>query len=290
LARNAQIADFSLVQFFGTGPRPAADAGWRQSTFVLNGQAMDYYDYVRTQMAGGTLNFDPLREVADMVTSNCADLSYRADAVNLALQAGLQNQAEPNRLPANIYGTEGDWEDYSTPSRDARLKTAFRELRVAAERFMTLYRSHDAKLLYRGSDLATDMLAAYGAAAAACTVSYRRSDGAVVSFGYEEARRRLFRMSFDPYQCVERRWGAEGGELASCADSADKRAWYAAEQTLRNQLDRTYEARMDWTLGELQAGGPGIGVSSAPDIDTAAYLMAQKEKPDARFSDARFRK
>ena len=86
-----------------------------------------------------------MKEVADMVNSNCADLSYRADAVHLALEAGLQNQAEPERLPVNIYGTEGDWEDYSTPSRDARLKTAFKELRDTAERFMTLYRAHDPK-------------------------------------------------------------------------------------------------------------------------------------------------
>ena len=66
----------------------------------------------------------------------------------------MQNQAEPERLPVNIYGTEGDWEDYSTPSRDARLKTAFKELRDAAERFMTLYRAHDPRLIYHGSDLA----------------------------------------------------------------------------------------------------------------------------------------
>ena len=111
---------------------------------------MDYYDYVRAKLAGGKLSFDPLQEVADMVQSNCADLSYRADAVTVALAAGLQNQAEPERLPVNIYGTEGDWEDYSTPSRDARLKTAFKELRDNAERFMTLYRAHDPRLVYRG--------------------------------------------------------------------------------------------------------------------------------------------
>jgi hypothetical protein len=290
LARNAQIPDFSLVQFFGTGPLPADDAGWRQSPFTLNGQTMDYYDYVRARMAGGTLSFYPLTEVADMVSSNCADLSYRADAVDLALEAGLQNQPERARLPVNIYGTEGDWEDYSTPSRDARLKTAFKELRDAAERFMEFYRNHDPRLVYRGGDLAGDMLAAYTNAAAACTVSYRRSDGSAASFGYEEARRRLFRLSFDPYQCVERRWGAQGAELATCPDGTLKQAWYGAEQSLRNQLDRTYEARMDWSLGDLQSGGPTIGVSSAPDIDTAAYLAAQKEKPDARFSDARSRK
>ena len=223
-----------------------------------------------------------------MVTSNCEDLSYRADAVTLSLQAGLQNQSEPARLPVNIYGTEGDWEDYSTPSRDARLKTAFKELRDNAERFLTLYRARDPRLAYGGADLAGDMLAVYDRTAAACTTGYVRSNGAPVSFGYEEARRRLFRLSFDPYQCVERRWGAEGAELASCTDGAVKQAWYRAEQSLRNQIDRSYEARMDWSLADLQAGDPRIGVVQPPDTDVRAWLLAQKEKPDARFSDARF--
>jgi hypothetical protein len=282
LASNADIADFSLTQFYGTGGR---SGDWRQGGFVLNGQAMDYYDYVRAEMAGGSLSFDPVQEVADMVTSNCADLSYRADAVQLALEAGLDRQAEPARLPVNIYGTEGDWEDYSTPSRDARLKTAFKELRDNEERFMTLYRAHDSRLAYRGGDLAGDMLQAYDRAAALCTVSYARSDGSRVRFGYEEARRRLFRLSFDPYQCVERRWGAEDAELSTCPDGAAKRAWYAAEQSLRNQIDRSYEAKMDWSLAELQQGGPGIGVNQPPEIDARAYLVAQKEKPDAPISE-----
>ena len=285
LARNDDIADFSLTQFYGTGRRPG-DGDWKQGRFVLNGQALDYYDYVRARMAGGTLRFDPVQEVTDMVNSNCADLSYRADAVNLGLEAGLTEQAEPARLPVNIYGTDGDWENYSTPSRDARLKTAFKALRDNVERFMNLYRAQDSRLAYHGGDLAGDMLAAYDRASAGCRVSYVRSDGARVSFGYEEARKRLFRMSFDPYQCVERRWGAATDELSSCPDGATKQAWYLAEQSLRNQIDRTYEARMDWSLAELQAGG--IGVAMAPDTDARTFLIAQKEKPGA-LSDARFR-
>ena len=286
-ARNAAIADFSLEQFFGTGAR-GSDSDWKSGSFVLNGASMDYYDYVRARLAGGRLRFDPLQEVADMVQSNCADLSYRADAVTVALAAGLQNRAEPARLPVNIYGTDGDWEDYSTPSRDARLKTAFQELRDDAARFMALYRAGDPRLQYTGRDLAGDMLAAHDRAAGACRVQYARSDGSLVSFGYEEARRRLFRLSFDPYTCVELRWGAVGDELSTCRDGAVKRAWYGAEQSLRNQTDRTYEARMDWSLEDLQRGGRSvrdsgsdqnniIGVASPPDTDTRGYLLAQTQ-------------
>ena len=121
------------------------------------------------------------------------------------LAAGIQNRPAPTRLPINIYGTEGDWETSSTPSRDARLKTAFKEVRDTAERFLPLWRARDAQLVYNGFDLATDLLTTHERAAAQCVVSYRRSDGSEIRFGYEEARRRLFAMSFDPHHCVERR-------------------------------------------------------------------------------------
>ncbi len=278
LASNSQISDFALTQFFGTGERPQEDSDWRRGAFVRDGQRLDWYDFVRASLGNGGLHFDPLREIADMVASNCADLGYRSDAVNVALQAGLQSQGQPPRLPVNIYGTDGDWETWSTPSRDARLKTAFKEVRDNAQRFMALWRARDPQLNYRGGDLAGDMLAVHDRAAAGCALSYMRSDGSRVMLNYEEARRRLFHMSFDPYHCVELRWGAAGAELATCRDGPLKRRWYDGEQRLRNQIDRTYEARMDFTLGELEAGGAGTGPVQSPDTDARGYLIAEIQK------------
>lgn len=271
-AENEDIADFSTEQFFGTG-RPVGDADWQSASFTLDGENLDYYDYVRAQLSGGSLRFDPVNEVRAMVRSNCADLHYRADAVELSLAAGLQRRAHPSRLPYNIYGTDGDWEIYSTPSRDARLKTAFKELRDDVERFVRLYEQRDPKLVYAGRNLVADLSAAYEQEASACAISYTKSDGVKASFTYEDARARLFRMSFDPYNCVELRWGARESELAACRDDSNKRAWYEAEQNLRNQTDRTYESRMDHDLAGLRApGGEGKGVADAPDTDVRLYL------------------
>jgi hypothetical protein len=236
---------------------------------------MEYYDYVRAQLAGGKLEFDPVKEVRDMVDSNCNDLHYRADAIALSIAAGIQNQAEPERLPPNIYGTDGDWETYSTPSRDARLKTAFKELRDKIERFVRMYKAGDPKLVYKGTNLVEDLIAAYDREAAVCNVRYARSDGSTVTLTYEEARHRLFEMSFDPYHCIERRWAADDPrELSTCRDGPTKQAWYSAEQNLRNQIDRTYDAEMDFTLEELRTPGPGKGATLPPNIDARAYLMS----------------
>ena len=71
--------------------------------------------------------------------------------------------------------------------------------------------------------------------------------------------------------------------LRPAPTATTKRAWYAAEQNLRNQLDRTYEAEMDFTLDELTSPGPGKGVANPPDIDARAWLLTQvkPKKPPA---------
>jgi hypothetical protein len=274
---NKAIADFSVEQFFGNGPRPESDNAWRSGTFALNKQPMDFYDYVRAKLAGGKLEFDPLKEVQDMVASNCADLHYRSDAVDLAIAAGLARAPQPDRMPANIYGTEGDWEVYSTPSRDARLKTAFKELRDQAARFMAMFAAGDQRLKYGGRNLAVDMLTVYDRQAAQCQLRYLRSDGSAVTLSYEAARRRLFLMSFDPYHCIERRWGAsDPRELATCRDDDAKRAWYGAEQSLRNQIERTYDVQMGFSLAELNAHVAGSGVPQPPDTDVRTYLWLMR--------------
>ena len=243
--------------------------------FVLQGQSVDYYDYVRAKMAGGSLSFEPVQEVRNMVRANCDDIRYRAEAVDLAVRAGIQNRPQPSQLPSNIYGTEGPWEEFSTPSRDARLKTSFKELRDQVQRFVEWKNAGDARIHFTGSNLPAALLAAYDEEAAQCTITYLRSNGTPVNLGYEEVRRRMFDLSFDPYHCIERRWGAtQPAELATCGDDTNKRAWYDAEKFLRNQIDRTYDARMDFDLVALKTGpGPGKGVLQPPDIDVRGYLL-----------------
>ncbi len=273
-AKNAELPDYSTEQFFGNGERPA-DREWASGGFMLEDQLVDYYDYMRAKLGGGTLAYDPIVEVRNMVHSNCEDIAYRAEAVDLAIKNGIQLKPQPSRLPPNIYGTEGEWEEFSSPSRDARLKTSFKEIRDQVQRFVEWYTAGDKRIVYQGSDILRDLLQTYDTEAAACTIVYARSDGSPVQLGYEEVRRRMFKLSFDPYHCIERRWGAIGPELATCRDELLKAAWYDAEQDLRNQIDRTYEARMDFGLDDLkQAPGPGKGVAVPPDIDVRAYLLA----------------
>ena len=270
-APDKEIADWSDEQFFGTERNRTKT--WTSGKFVLEGETLDYYDYVRRRLANTGFRYDPLEETRSMVRSLCEDLKYRVDAVDVAVKAGLHKRPQPDRLPNNIYGTDGDWETYSTPSRDARLKTAFKELRDEVARFLALAAEGNPRISYAGSDIRSDLRQVYQQEAGACSIAYLRSDGSERRLGFAEVMRRLFALSFDPHHCAERRWGAhEADELATCTDGADKRAWYEAEQRLRNQPDRTYDARMSFSLAELRKAVPGSGIDQPPAIDVLGLL------------------
>lgn len=268
-AENAELADWSDEQFFGT----EKSKSWSAARFVYNGQVIDYYDYVRRAVAGHDIVYDPLNETRSMVRGLCDDLRYRVEAVDIAVRAGLHQRTQPVRLPENIYGTTGDWETYSTPSRDARLKVSFKELRDQVVKFVELAAVGDPHIAYAGNDLLGDLAKAHDEEAALCDVTYLASDGSERRLSFDEARQRLFSMSFDPYHCPERRWGATSNdELATCPDNALKQQWYEAEQRLRNQTDRAYDATMGFSLSDLRLGLPGSGWDTPPDINVTAAL------------------
>lgn len=281
LATNTALPDWSDEQFFGT----TGGRSWQSAQFVYQGTAIDYYDYVRRAVAGHDIIYDPVNETRSMVRGLCDDLRYRSEAVDVAVKAGIHRQDQPARLPENIYGTSGDWETYSTPSRDARLKVSFKELRDQMVKFVELASAGDTHVAYAGTDLADDLAMAYREEAALCEVTYAASDTSVRHLSFEEARTRLFDFSFDPYHCPERRWGASSREeLATCPDNSVKQRWYMAERRLRNQTDRPYDAVMGFSVSELEAGVAGSGQDAPPDVGIYAALDAVRATNALRAS------
>jgi hypothetical protein len=267
----SSFSDFSTEQF--------------ASTFSLMGQTMDYYDYVRTQMAGGHLQFNPVNELKNSMLEVCANIQDRVRAVSLSIRDGIDKKPHPAKLPENIYGTSGEWEEYSTPSRDARLKVAFVSLMNDSLRLIQRFEDQDPSVVYtptasaysqrcQADDavcfLIASMKEAYETTAQspACQFEYTKSSGPKVSLNYNDVLERLFKLSFDPYDCIELRWGAEGEELASCKNDASKMKWYSSLQGLRNQIERTYEAKMDFDVHGVSA----LGVAQAPAVDLLREL------------------
>jgi hypothetical protein len=271
LTSDRNLADWSDEQYYGTeAPRPK---DWRQARFAANGGERNYYHFVRLRLARPGFRYDPIAEARTMLRNLCRDIGYRREAVDLAIKARMHRRSPPARLPYNIYGTDGPWEVYSTPSRDARLRTNFKELRDEIARFLELVAQGSDEVSYTGSDLRRDLREVYHSETEHCTITYRRSNGAETMLTFRDVVERLFDLSFDPYQCPELRWGAASRqELATCPDGAVKRDWYRAQQRLRNQIDRIYDARMDFTLAQLKRNPPGSGVDKPPDIDVQALI------------------
>lgn len=275
LARNEQLPDWSDAQYYGSAsPRPN---DWRNARFKVEGEEIDYYAYVRLRLAKPGFRFDPVVEVRRRVRTLCEEISQRVDAVDAAVRVGMHLRPQPSRLPSNIYITQGDWETYATPSRDAQLKVLFISLREEIERFIAMNASGSRHIRYDGEDLRADLKLAYQSETESCSITYRRTDGSPQALSFGEIQQRLFQMSFDPHHCVERRWGATSpDELRTCPDGPLKQAWYEAQQRLRNQTVRTIGDRMDFTLEDLhrqaRESSDVVGDDDSPVIEVASLL------------------
>ena len=289
-ASNAEIADFSLEQYYGNTPHPEGE--WHYGEFRYDGRTLSYYDYVRRKLAAPGFQYNPVSELRHSMQTICGAIKARRVAVNSAYRVGLHRMKHPEKLPPNIYGTYGQWEDYSTPSRDARLKVSFIDLRRNMQEFVEDYRAGEPGVTFEGTDLGRALWDAFEEEKNACTITYWRSDETRVRLNFGHVMDRLWDLSFDPYHCPERRWGAVGAELETCTDDAEKTRWYNAQRFLRYQAERTYDVRMDFTLDELQppmSAPPeegGLGADAPPDADLRAYLATLNSVQLTRFEGA----
>lgn len=274
LLSNEQLPDWSDAQYYGTSrPRPS---DWRKARFDIEDEEVDYYFYVRLKLAMPGYRFDPIFEIRKRIGTLCDELQQRVDAVDAAVRAGLPWRPQPFRLPSNIYSTQGDWETYATPSRDAQLKTLFIGLREDVERFIAMSSRGSRLIRYEGDNLRADLRRAYDAASESCAITYTKTDGSLKTLSFNDVKNRLFSLSFDPHHCIERRWGASSAEeLSTCPDGELKRAWYDAQQRLRNQTVRTIGDRMDFTLSDLRRASYAsdhVGEDEPPVIEVSSLL------------------
>ena len=245
-----------------------------QRSYTVGDHTVGYHDWVRSRLSGQGSRVKPVEEFGEMLSALCTDIQDRVEAVNSAVGAGIHCQAHPGSLPTNIYGSEGEWETWSTPSRDARLKASFHGLHEFVKETVTARRNGDSRIDFDGDAraLAAAYLDAWNRQATEFRVTYKASNGVERSLDLNEVLRRLFALSFDPYHSIELRWGVtppgEGRpahpEYAASADTADKVAWYWKEQRLRNAIERLYG----------QPTPLDSGPSEAPDVDVPALMRS----------------
>jgi hypothetical protein len=276
-AANDHIPDYSLVQYAGTEPNASNDV--EKAKFAYDGAQLGFYEYVRASVSGGRTTFNPVYELQVTMGTLCNDLGDRAQSVDQAIAEGVQIRPHPDRLPENIYGSaDNTWESYATPSRDARIKAAFAQFHAEMKEMIRMWINRDPRLVYDGYSLKEDLRNAYDAESGKCTISYLGSDKRPVAMTFDDMAHRLFAMSFDPYDCIELRWGADDSERSSCTNGPAKLTWYEDEQRLRNQTDRTDDISMNYSRDDLEQHRKGTGVDAPPSVDVKSLIETMGEQ------------
>ena len=191
---------------------------------------------MRVAVSGGRTDFNPVYELRATMRGLCNDLEDRRQAVEQATANGISARLHPSGLPANVYSSDdGTWESYATAARDTRLRAGFVQFRRDLAQMIGQWLNRDPRIVHDGLFLKDDLLAAYEQESRRCTVTYLSSDKHPVPLTFDDIAQRLFALSFDPYSCVELRWGDDG---TGCPDQSGKRRYYALEDQARHVIDR----------------------------------------------------
>lgn len=270
---DSEIADLSLEQYEGSGL--AANGS---PVFKLDDAAqrsVNFYDWVKYKLSGGNFRLDPVVEMKNEMGQLCQAAQDRIAAVQAAVDNQVFTKVHPAQLPQNIFGADGEWESYSSPGRDLRLKLKILSIPESAKQWMARVAVHDPMMSYLGSNLKIDLILAYRQSVAACNITYKNSAGQDVTVGLETLINRVANISYDPFSCPEIRWGANTQqELATCADDQTKLEWHSLQQFLRNNLEKDTAAVHGWTLDQLVNMNDQKQVDNNPD--TVRYKIAPK--------------
>ena len=279
---------WSMDQWFGPDANVAPQStvsptAWKTA---FTGE-INFFDYVRIQLSSVIQSADAM--AGDYMQSLCDDMRQRVPDVDKPLSKRIQLQPHPATLPADIYSAKGDWETYSTPSRDGRVRQEIMNLPALMARQFRFGIRNKYKVSFNGSPAQFQQLVLQRLANMdrTCVASYTKSDGTKVSMNFSDMVRRAPLMSFDINDCAEKRWGAQGAELRSCRDGDPSNAWYNAEQVMRNtagKLDangtQIIRSQSEITLAMLQSGryvdGAGgstnFGISRSQQPDLRSYI------------------
>ncbi len=124
LARNKDIADFSMEQYRGTGPGAKGDGP--DARFAYNNAALGLFEYARASMSAGNFAFNPAYELQVSMQALCHEVRERAIHVNDAKANGIPDRPQIARIPGTAAQNDNaEWASYATLPADARLKEQF---------------------------------------------------------------------------------------------------------------------------------------------------------------------
>ena len=216
-----------------------------------------YADFGLDQYAGGATEFydkvddvlnptprDPERALLDTIQALEEQAKTRVISVGNGEDRFKKSQGViPMPDGTKLFETEGEWEDFSTPSRDMRMLIA---IDVATGFPARVARRPDRFKIPNGksiADVEANLKTILDKELHARTLTYTRMDGSSFTLSLADLldRQKALEMAYNPNDCVESRWGAPEGsdEAKTCkrhapADQRAKmeqaRSWFATRK------------------------------------------------------------
>ncbi|MGH7435891.1 MAG: hypothetical protein ACRENE_09475 [Polyangiaceae bacterium] len=202
--KNADLADYSATDQYAGGVE-------------------GFYDQMDDVLSPSPL--DPTQALLETVQALEEQVRTRVNSVENGRKflAGAKNPAD---MPdgAHIFESTGEWEDFSTPSRDLRLLIAIdvaRALPARVARRPERYAMPPGKTV---DQVRADLEARLARELHARKFEYPRTDETPWELSLEDvaARAAELEMAYNPNDCVEQRWGAKAGsdEASTCKGHA----------------------------------------------------------------------
>jgi hypothetical protein len=202
--KNRELKDYSVTDQYASGVE-------------------GFYDKVEDVLSPAPL--DPMQALLETIQALEEQVKTRVNSVDNGrkfIAAGKPSAEMPDG--AKIFETTGDWEDFSTPSRDLRLLIAIDVARGLPAR---VARRPERYSMPSGQTVETVRGALDQRLARELRerrFEYSRSDGSTWGLSLQDVidRQSGLEMAYNPNDCVEQRWGAPAGseELSTCRSHA----------------------------------------------------------------------
>ena len=210
----------------------------------------------------------------------CNDLNDRAQYVDIDIKDGIAVKPHPEP-PAGQHLRLGEleWENlFHAVARRAHQGGVRRSSTRTWRTCSAMWVNRDPRIVYDGLFLQE------GSArrpmtqqSEACTITYLNSAQQPVPMTFDDMMHRLFAMSFDPYHCVELRWGASGDERDTCADGKKLR-WYDAEQRLSNSARPHLRHQHGLRSRRPDRHVKGTGIDTPPPVDIKSLIDSMPDQ------------
>jgi hypothetical protein len=174
-------------------------------------------------------------------------------------------------------GADPRWEA-ATFGRDITVKRSFREALTDLQFFVRKYQAGDRRITTNGGDVKRSLEQIYNDISRNCIVTYVSRDRSTQGLNLEQLRQRIFKLSSDPYICVDYRWGDTARGQALCSEDS---RWYNAQQFLRNQTSRDELTAMNATgpLSQLEQQNARLNRAVQWDTDYVTYIRGLRLNP-----------